>query len=29
MIKGNKEKISQDMLSEYDFSAGIRGKYAK
>ena len=29
MIKGNKKKNASEMLSEYDFSAGIRGKYAK
>ena len=29
MIKGNKKKNSSEMLSEYDFSAGVRGKYAK
>jgi hypothetical protein len=29
MIKVNKKKISPDMLSEYDFSGGVRGKYAK
>ncbi len=28
-MKGNKRKNSSDMLSEYDFSGGIRGKYAK
>ena len=25
----NKENIDKDMLPEYDFSKGIRGKYAK
>ena len=30
MIKRNKKKnVPAEMLSEYDFSAGIRGKYAK
>lgn len=25
----NKEKLDDDMLPEYDFSGGVRGKYAK
>ena len=28
-MKANKKKNSSDMLSEYDFSGGVRGKYAK
>ncbi len=28
-MKGNKNKKNSDMLSEYDFSGGVRGKYAK
>ena len=28
-MKGNKNKNGPDMLREYDFSGGIRGKYAK
>jgi len=28
-MKGNKKKNGSDMLSEYDFSGGVRGKYAK
>ena len=28
-MKENKKKNGSDMLREYDFSKGIRGKYAK
>ena len=28
-MKENKKKKGLDMLSEYDFSGGVRGKYAK
>ena len=28
-MKGNKKKNGSDLLSEYDFSGGVRGKYAK
>ena len=28
-MKGNKKKNDSDMLREYDFSGGVRGKYAK
>lgn len=28
-IKTMKKKVSSDMLPEYDFSNGVRGKYAK
>ena len=28
-MKGNKKKNGSDILSEYDFSKGVRGKYAK
>ena len=28
-MKGNKKKNGSDILSEYDFSGGVRGKYAK
>lgn len=27
--QGNKKKNASDMLSEYDFRGGVRGKYAK
>ena len=29
MIKGNKKRTGSDMLSKYDFNAGVRGKYVK
>lgn len=29
MKKGAKKKRAPDMLDEYDFSEGVRGKYAK
>ena len=29
MKKASKTKRDQDMLDEYDFSKGVRGKYAK
>ena len=28
-MKGNKKNSGSDMLTEYDFSGGVRGKYAK
>ena len=28
-MKENKKKNGSDMLREYDFSGGVRGKYAK
>ncbi len=29
MKKATKRKVDQDVLDEYDFSKGVRGKYAK
>ena len=29
LMKENKKKNGSDMLREYDFSGGVRGKYAK